>query len=68
MSIMVSFLSFMVSIKEHLEKGLKYTIVHTTSLVHKSWIENILKIYKPIKQIYIVSDKDDIKKYLLNKK
>jgi hypothetical protein len=67
MSIMVSFLSFMVSIKEHLEKGLKYTIVYTTSLVHKSWIENILKIYKPIKKIYIVSDKDDIKKYLLNK-
>ena len=67
MNNMFSFLSFMVSIKEQLENGLLYTIVYTTSLIYKSWVENILNFYKPIKPIYIVSDKNDIKKYLLNK-
>ena len=66
-NIMFSFLSFMVSIKEQLENGLLYTIVYTTSLIYKSWVENILNFYKPIKPIYIVSKKNDIKKYLLNK-
>lgn len=67
MNTMFSFLSFMISIKEQLENGLLYTIVYTTSLIYKSWVENILNFYKPIKPIYIVSDKNDIKKYLLNK-
>ena len=51
MNTMFSFLSFMVSIKEQLENGLLYT----TSLIYKSWVENILNFYKPI---YIVSEKN----------
>lgn len=60
--------SYMVSIKEQLENGLAYTIVYTKSEENRKWVKSILKIYVPVKPVYIVSSKEEAKQLLLEKK
>ena len=58
----------MVSIKEQLENGLAYTIVYAKSEENRNWVNSILKIYIPVKPVYVVSTKEEVKQILLEKK
>jgi hypothetical protein len=58
--------AFMVSIKQHIEKGLSYTIIYVKSEEHKNWIHSILKIYTPARPVKIISTKEEIKQQLLS--
>ena len=60
--------SYMVSIKEQLENGLAYTIVYAKSEENRNWVNSILKIYIPVKPVYVVSTKEEVKQILLEKK
>ena len=60
--------SYMVSIKEQLENGLSYTIVYVKSEENRNWVKNILKLYIPVKPVYIVSSKEEVKQLLFKKK
>lgn len=57
--------SFMVSIKEQIEGGLSYTIVYAKSKENRDWINNILKLYVPVKPVYVVSSKEEVKNLLI---
>ena len=59
---------YMLSIKEELENGLKYTIIYAKSEQHKSWINSILNLYTPVKPVYIVSTKEEVQQLIINKK
>jgi len=58
--------AYMVSMKQQIENGLSYTIIYAKSKEHRSWIDNILTIYKPARPVRIVSSKEDVKNYILN--
>ena len=60
--------SYMVSIKEQLENGLAYTIVYAKSEENRNWVKSILKIYVPVKPVYIVSSKEEVKQLILENK
>jgi hypothetical protein len=57
--------SFMVSIKEQIEGGLSYTIVYAKSKENRDWVNNILKLYVPVKPVYVVSSKEEVKNLLI---
>jgi hypothetical protein len=59
---------FMVSIKPQIQNGLNFSIVYVKSKTNRDWINGILKIYKPVKPVHVVSTKDEVKKLLIDSK
>lgn len=57
--------AFMVSISEQIKNGLLFTIMYAKSADTCQWIENLLKMYTPIRPIHIITNKKDIKTMLL---
>jgi hypothetical protein len=64
LTIAFNIVSTMVNMKEVLENKLKYTLIYCDSESQKNWLNSILKIYTPVKPVYIVSTEEEIKTYL----
>jgi len=59
---------FMVSIKPEIEKGLNFSIVYVKSKINRDWINGILRIYRPVRPVHVVSSKEEVKKLLIDSK
>ena len=59
---------FMVSIKPEIEKGLNFSIVYVKSKINRDWINGILRIYRPVRPVHVVSTKEEVKKLLIDSK
>lgn len=65
MSTALQLVSYMVSIKKFIDKGLLYTIVYTKSPEHTEWVKSILNIYTPVRPVNLVKNKEELKELLL---
>jgi hypothetical protein len=62
----ISIAKFMSNIKDILEGGLKCSIIYTNSETHKIWFDRIFDLYKPERPVYMVSNKEDIRQYIVS--
>mgnify|MGYP001330526688 CR=1 FL=1 len=58
--------TFMHGIKPILKNSLEHTVIYVKNEQIKKWLDQILKVYKPVRPIHIVRNKQDIKKHLMN--
>lgn len=59
---------FMVSIKPQIQNGLSFSIVYVKSKTNRDWINGVLKIYRPVRPVHVVSTKEEVKKLLIDSK
>ena len=58
--------TYMHGLKPILKRSLSHTVIYVKSEKIKTWIDEILKVYKPVRPINMVTSKEAIKECLLN--